>query len=92
MRKLPKNFHGGVPTPKFVGMDAHDLEAEAQGQARRAFREAWSPENSPVGRRLAKNQRKADRGAAIAGCVRVKAFTKDHKAVCALYGVNPKNI
>lgn len=85
-KNLPSNF--GNANRK-GGMDALDLEAEAEGNAVRSFSTNYAPENKPKGRRLQRNDNKSSRGAAIVGSKRVVNLTKDHTEVCRNLGVRP---
>lgn len=69
MKKLPKSF-----TPH-RSMDKFDLEAEAEGAARRKMVDVGP---ATVGRRSLREGSKRSRGAAIVGCHRVEKFTVDH--------------
>lgn len=80
MKKLPPNF-----TPKRT-MDKFDLEAEAEGNARRRMVDA-AP--ATLGRRSLRDGNKRSRGAAIVGCHRVEKFTEDHAAAVNKYTVKP---
>jgi hypothetical protein len=56
-------------------MDKFDLEAEAEGNARRRMVDAGP---ATIGRRSLRDGSKRSRGAAIVGCHRVEKFTVDH--------------
>lgn len=80
MKKLPRNF--GMKR----SLDRFDLEAEAEGNARRRMSDA-AP--SAIGRRSLRDGNKRSRGAAIVGCHRVEKFTEDHTNAVKKYTAKP---